>query len=157
MRSLGARRKRLGALAGAVALGALAAPTGAAAYCAWNGVDEGTFDNVVWDAAIEHFTQQEMADILRQIKSRLAPGGIMTGYTIVEKPDGKSHIDHEYEFKSQSDLKQLLVGHFANVRVFETAWKDKYESRRNLYFFASDGALPFDPAWDQATQAVAAQ
>jgi len=103
---------------------------------------QGTFDNVVWDAAIEHFTQQEIGELLAAIKSRLAAGGVLSGYTIVERKEGKSHHEHEYEFKSKEDLQRLLAPHFRNVKVFETI----YPSRHNLYFFAGEGELPFDHA-----------
>jgi len=107
----------------------------------------GEFDNVVWDAAIEHFTQEEMAAILAGIKNRLVPAGTLNGYTLVAKDTGKSLVHHEYEFKSKEELAGILKRHFANVLVIETASHDLFEDRRNLYFFASDGALPFDPGW----------
>jgi SAM-dependent methyltransferase len=43
---------------------------------------EGLFENVVWDAAIEHFTPDEITKILDDIKSRLTDDGILSGYTI---------------------------------------------------------------------------
>jgi 2-polyprenyl-3-methyl-5-hydroxy-6-metoxy-1,4-benzoquinol methylase len=55
---------------------------------------EGCFDNVVWDAAMEHFTCDEIASIMRNIKSRLKPNGIVSGYTLVEKPDKMKQLVH---------------------------------------------------------------
>lgn len=105
---------------------------------------EGEFDNIVWDAAIEHFTETEIDDILKNIKTRLAGGGILSGYSIVERDDGVKHIhQHEYEFKSKEDLLRFFQPHFKNVKVFETI----FPTRHNLYFWASDGVLPFDDAW----------
>lgn len=105
---------------------------------------DGTFDNVVWDAAIEHFTPAEIESIMREIKRRLSADGILSGYTIVEKEDGHKHIhQHEYEFKDMNDLKRFLTPHFKNVRVFETI----YPSRHNLYFWASDAVIPFSEGW----------
>lgn len=104
----------------------------------------GSFDNVVWDAAIEHFTTEEIVKILRDIRKRLIPQkGILSGYTIVEKLEGKSLNQHEYEFKNMTDLKNFLTPHFANVIVFETI----YSERHNLYFWASDGIIPFSANW----------
>ncbi len=104
----------------------------------------GRFDNVVWDAAIEHFTPDEIAKIMASIKSRLTPEGILSGYTLVEKEDGSHHLhQHEYEFHDIEDLARFLRPHFKNVRVFETIFPD----RHNLYFWASDGAVPFDAGW----------
>ncbi|MFX5854734.1 class I SAM-dependent methyltransferase, partial [Acinetobacter baumannii] len=31
---------------------------------------DGAFDNIVWDAAIEHFTQEEIASVMVNIKKR---------------------------------------------------------------------------------------
>ncbi len=98
----------------------------------------GTFDNVIWDAAIEHFTVAEIGTLAIEIKSRLAPGGILSGYTLIEDPE-RRHPDHEIEFRSRADLASLLTPHFANVAVIQT----DYPTRKNLYFFASDGPLPF--------------
>jgi SAM-dependent methyltransferase len=107
----------------------------------------GVFDNIAWDAAIEHFTPAEIAAVLRDIRARLKPGGVLSGYTIVEQATGaKSLSHHEYEFKNKEDLLRFLAPHFAEVTVFETVYPD----RHNLYFWASDGALPFDPGWGRA-------
>jgi SAM-dependent methyltransferase len=109
---------------------------------------EGIFDNIIWDAAIEHFTEEEIDKIMRNIKTRLRPNGVLTGYTIVELPTGeKSLTHHEREFKSKEDLKSFFEPHFKNVKVFETI----YPSRHNLYFYASDGILPFDKDWEHLT------
>lgn len=40
---------------------------------------EGKFGNVIWDAAIEHFTPDEIAKILAGIKLRLTDDGILSG------------------------------------------------------------------------------
>lgn len=112
---------------------------------------EGAFDNVVWDAAIEHFTEEETAQILSNIKARLADGGVLSGYTLVEKHDGSKSLDqHEYEFKSKEDLLRVIAPHFANVTVFETV----YPSRHNLYFWASDAGVPFDDRWPAAIRSI---
>jgi len=108
---------------------------------------EGKYDNVIWDAAIEHFTQEEINGILNAIKMRLKPKGILAGHTICEKKDGKKSLSHhEYEFKNKEDLLRLLRPHFKNVTVFETIYPD----RHNLYFWASDNVLPFSQEWSSA-------
>jgi SAM-dependent methyltransferase len=108
---------------------------------------DGTFDNVVWDAAIEHFTEAEAGRVLADIKRRLTTDGTLSGYTIVEKAEGKSLSHHEYEYKSKEELAAVLKRFFANVMVFENKSIDQFETRHNLYFFASDGQIPFDPKW----------
>jgi SAM-dependent methyltransferase len=107
---------------------------------------QGEFDNILWDAAIEHFTEQEIGALVGGIKSRLRSDGVLSGYTICERDTGKQHPDHEYEFRSKQDLARVFEPHFRNVTVFETIYPD----RHNLYFFASDGALPFASEWPAA-------
>lgn len=104
---------------------------------------KGTFDNIIWDAAIEHFTESEIDSIINNIKSRLKPNGTVAGYTIVESSLGKSLTHHEREFKSKADLLSFFEPHFKHIKVFETI----YPSRHNLYFYASDSILPFDNEW----------
>lgn len=107
----------------------------------------GYFENIVWDAAMEHFTEDEIDNILKNIKNRLTEQGILSGYTIVENLDGIKLLDkHEYEFKCKEDLLRFFTPHFKNVTVFETF----YPTRHNLYFWASDGILPFRSDWPNA-------
>lgn len=102
------------------------------------------YDNILWDAGIAHFTEFEIADLMYNIKARLSPNGILSGYTIVERQHCKSLEQHEYEFKSKEDLVRFFNPHFKNVKVFETI----YPSRHNLFFWVSDSLLPFDQNWD---------
>lgn len=105
---------------------------------------EGTFDNIVWDAAIEHFTPDEIQTLMERIKTRLKQGGVLSGYTIVERSDGKKSLSHhEYEFQSKQDLLRFFTPYFKHVTVFETV----YPERHNLYFWASDETIPFDDTW----------
>lgn len=115
-------------------------------------IPPGPFDTIVWNAAIEHFTKSEIDAILGSIRARLTPEGILCGYTIVERPSGKAHHQHEYEFHSKEELAQTLAPFFPNILVFETYWADFLEDRQNLYFFASHAALPFDSQWQKATR-----
>ena len=112
---------------------------------------QGQFDNVIWDAAIEHFTQEEAYSILEHVKMRLAPGGILSGYTIVRRDDGRKMLSHyEYEFRDKNDLYEALRLHFREVTVFET----RYSDRCNLYFWASDHIVPFARAWPHCRSAA---
>lgn len=107
-----------------------------------NGLPTGTFDNVIWDAAIGHLSEADVESVLRQIKARLGTVGILSGYTN-RAAEQKAHTAHQYEFKSPADLERVLRPHFKNVLV----WQTEYPKRSNLYFFASQGALPFDAEW----------
>jgi SAM-dependent methyltransferase len=53
------------------------------------GPPPGPFDNVVWDAAIEHFTETEIDQIMRELVQRLGSDGILIGYTLTEAADGR--------------------------------------------------------------------
>ena len=108
-------------------------------------IPAGDFDNIVWDAAIEHFTEAEIPLIMSEIKDRLArKKGVLSGYTLVEREDHTKHLhQHEYEFKSKEDLLRFLQPHFKHVTVFETI----YPERHNLYFWASDERVPFATDW----------
>lgn len=102
---------------------------------------DGRFDNVVWDFAfplVRYFTSDEIAAILRNIKRRLPSEGVLSGYTEAER-DG--------QFRQLADLRAFLAPHFANVRVFETY----SPGRHNLYFWASDGPVPFQDGWQAAS------
>jgi hypothetical protein len=110
---------------------------------------EGSFDNIIWDTAMEHFTPTEICTLMTDIKKRLAPNGILSGHTMAEGADGKKALPHhEYEFKSKEDLLGFFAPHFRNVKVFETIYPD----RHNLYFWASDGIVPFMSEWKSATK-----
>ena len=99
------------------------------------------FDAVIWDTAIEHFTEEEISSIMGTLKKVMSEGAILTGHTLKEEDDGSYHLhQHEREFKSKEDLAQFFEPYFKNVFVFETIHPD----RHNYYFYASDSALPFD-------------
>ncbi|HYM56175.1 MAG TPA: class I SAM-dependent methyltransferase [Solirubrobacteraceae bacterium] len=104
-------------------------------------IPEGPFDNVVWDAAIHHFTAPQVAVILSSVHRSLAPDGVLSGYTVIEPDDSYSYT--HLRFTDPQPLADLLAGEFAHVTVLETP----DALRRNLHFFASDAreALPFEP------------
>lgn len=97
--------------------------------------------NIIWDAAIEHFTESEIFSIMKDIKNSLTPDGIVSGYTVLQRKDGKKHLEHhEREFASKEDLRNFFSPYFKNVHIIETHYPD----RTNLYFYASDAELPLD-------------
>jgi hypothetical protein len=94
----------------------------------------GAVCNIVWDAAIEHFTEKKIDTIMGAIVERLGADGILSGYTLTEDKTGKkSNALHEYEFKDKEDLRRFFTPHFKFVRVWDTI----YPTRHNLYFVAS--------------------
>ena len=106
-----------------------------------NEFPEGLYDNVIWDAAIEHFTADEIKEIMPNIKKALRDNGVLSGHTIMESITGVKHLhQHEYEFHDKEDLLQFLKPWFNKVHVFTT----HYDDRINLYFYATDSSLPFE-------------
>jgi SAM-dependent methyltransferase len=105
----------------------------------------GRFENIVWDFAfplVQYFEPAQVDGILRLIRERLAPEGVLSGYTLAlhDEPAG---TQGGYEFRRLEDLRAFLQPHFRQVVVFETL----YPTRRNFYFWASDGCLPMTRDW----------
>jgi len=100
---------------------------------------DGPFDNVVWDSALHHFTKGETLEILALVKERLAPRGVLSGYTEVEDIP---YAFRKVDFRGKADVAELLGQAFRHVMVIETP----DPQRTNLYFFASDSkdSLPLD-------------
>jgi ubiquinone/menaquinone biosynthesis C-methylase UbiE len=92
------------------------------------------FDVVTWDGAIEHFSLDQIRRILSKcVKVMRRPQGVLNGYTLISREPAMSHPDHQYEFRSAEDLKQILMEFFPFVGTTETV----YPERHNLYFRAA--------------------
>jgi SAM-dependent methyltransferase len=108
---------------------------------------EGRFTNVIWDAGLEYLERAEIAQVVEGLRARLLPGGVFSGHTVVETPgEDKARTQHRHQFKSKEDLLAFLATSFANATVFEAPG----EAPRALYFWASDGVVPFSPEWAPA-------
>jgi len=105
------------------------------------GLPEGQYDNVVWDSAIHHFSEAEVRAILGFAHARLAHGGVLSGYTVIEP--GAAYAYARTTFARPEDLAELLKHEFPHVAILQTP----DALRQNLYFFASDvtESLPFGP------------
>ena len=98
----------------------------------------GQFDNVVWDAALEYFTEQEISELMHSVKERLGQSGVLSGQAILLRSRA---LEHSHIFSAPEDLVRFLKPHFRNVRLIET----RYPSRHSLYFYASDSGLQVLP------------
>jgi SAM-dependent methyltransferase len=99
------------------------------------GLPDGSFDNIIWDAAVAYFTEAEIASILQAISRRLGADGILCGFTLAsDLADGDKYVEaHEREFRDADDIRGFFAPYFANIFVWETTHPD----RRNLYFACS--------------------
>jgi SAM-dependent methyltransferase len=112
-------------------------------------IPKGEYDAIIWDGAIHYFTPEQIQSLLVELRTRLKPGGILAGWTLGAAREA-TDCHHQYAFRSKQDLLRFLTPHFVNATVYESVWEDKpgilaATRRDNLYFFASDGPLPFDP------------
>jgi hypothetical protein len=92
------------------------------------------FDVVLFNAAIEHFTEQDLEKIFSYIKSNINTESVVFGYTLVEKNNEDSFDHHLQFFSNLDDLNSKINKFFINVKCFESIDAD----RHNLYFIASD-------------------
>ena len=103
-----------------------------------SGLPEGPFDNIVWDAAMDYLTPAEIEKLLTEIVHLLGRTGVVSGYAVRERDDGrKSNAYQEFQFKDKDDLRRFLAPHFAHVKVWETI----HPTRHNLYFAASQSPI----------------
>jgi hypothetical protein len=107
-------------------------------------IPKNTYTNIIWDAAIEHFSPEDIHSILKRYIKYLEPSGILSGYTIQEKESGiLQHSDHLCEMRNKEHLASFFTPYFKNVLILET-----FSSERvNYYFFASNGPLPLTPGY----------
>lgn len=95
------------------------------------------FDLILFNAAIEHFDQKDLAKIFDQLKPMSSIDTIVFGYTLVEKNDENKFDHHKQFFRGKEDLKNKILPFYANVKCYESIDAD----RHNLYFIASDNFL----------------
>jgi SAM-dependent methyltransferase len=101
----------------------------------------GPFDNVIWDSALTHFSEDDLQRILARVRGVLAPGGVLSGQVDYE-PGG----DYSYAMLTLPDassLARVLAGAFPHIYIRQSP----DGPRTNYYFFCSGRreALPFSP------------
>lgn len=72
-----------------------------------------SYDVIVFDGAIGHFSREGSAAVLEKISSALAPGGVFCGSESI----GLEGQDHLQIFHTVGDLRALLKEQFGSVRV----------------------------------------
>jgi len=87
------------------------------------------YDTVVFFAAIEHFTCEEIHHLLDKIVQVLAPNGLLLGSTLLFGKGGNA--EHAIEFETVGELESLLAPHFGQVTTWTTVWN---QWRTEVYF-----------------------
>jgi 2-polyprenyl-3-methyl-5-hydroxy-6-metoxy-1,4-benzoquinol methylase len=72
-----------------------------------------SYDVIIFDGAIGHFTRDGSATVLRKISSALEPGGVFCGSESI----GSEGLDHLQVFHTCDDLRSLLREQFKHVRL----------------------------------------
>jgi hypothetical protein len=66
---------------------------------------------------------------------------------VAESANAPQLPTHETHFQGIEHLGGVLKRYFKSVRVFERLHSTISPPRHNLFFYASDGPLPFDQEW----------
>ena len=104
---------------------------------------KGPFDVAIWTPTIFAYSPDEVDGLMAQLRELMHAKGRLCGFTAVEaQRPGEGILWHDLP-----SLGARLKKHFANVQVFERAHTTVQPPRTNMYFFASDGSLPFDKDW----------
>lgn len=101
-------------------------------------VKKGKFTNIIWDASIAYFNNEEIEQIMFSIKKCLFEDGVVSGQTIIEE-DHENFSLNINKFSSLEEIEAFFSPWFKHVYVFETVYSD----RHNAFFYASDGLVPF--------------
>jgi SAM-dependent methyltransferase len=104
---------------------------------------EGPFDVVVWTPSIFAYTVDEVHGLMEKLRRVISKNAHLCGWTAVETNERGPEILW-YDMKS---LAERLKQHFKNVCAFERVHPTIQPPRHELFFFASDGILPFDAEW----------
>jgi len=108
-----------------------------------NGLPEGPFDLVIWTPSIFAYGIADVNVLLTRVRGVLKKNALLCGFTFVEAEKAGDDVLW-YDPRS---IGARLKGHFANVRVLERTHVTIEPARQVMFFYASDGYLPFDAEW----------
>jgi 2-polyprenyl-3-methyl-5-hydroxy-6-metoxy-1,4-benzoquinol methylase len=93
------------------------------------------YDVVTWFEGIEHFSEEQIFQILKKIRSALNGQGRLIGSTpLVSQPGKPGNRQHDREFSSQEDIADVLKMTFGRIRTWATA----HPGRVTCYFQCSE-------------------
>ena len=94
---------------------------------------EDGYTNVIWDASMNFFSENELIQIIKSIKDSLAvAGGILSGCAVIDNREQKWN-EYKFLFKSDNDLKRFLNVFFKKVKIIYNGDIESY-----AYFWATD-------------------
>lgn len=109
---------------------------------------DGLFDVVVWTPTIVAYTPEEVHAFMPRLRDVMRPGAHLCGFTCIET----SHKGSDVLWYDMQSLAERLKRYFQNVRAFERVHPTVQAPRHELFFFASDGILPFDTEWQHGVR-----
>ncbi len=104
---------------------------------------DGPFDVVVWTPTIFAYTPDEVHTLMQRLREVMAKDARLCGFTCIEAVHGGPDV----LWHDMKSLAERLKRYFKNVRAFERVHPTVKPPRHELYFFASEGPLPFDAEW----------
>ncbi len=104
---------------------------------------DGPFDVVVWTPTIFAYAVDDVHTLMQRLHEVMASNARLSGFTCIEAARGGPDV----LWHDMKSLAERLRLYFKNVRAFERAHPTIQPPRHELYFYASDGPLPFDPEW----------
>ena len=96
----------------------------------------GEFTNVIWDAGIGYFNDEERNILLEKIKCSLSETGILTGFTI--QAGVMTHNMYKYLPASKQELVGWLNKQFNFVLVLEKNLNPRNPGEKGYFFAASN-------------------
>ena len=103
----------------------------------------GPFDVVIWTPTIFAYTPDEVDTFMQRLREVISKDARLCGFTCIEA----NHAGPGILWHDMNSLAERLKRFFNNVRAFERVHPTVRPPRHELYFFASDGPLPFDAEW----------
>jgi len=103
-------------------------------------VPDETYDNIIWDASLYMFSNEELAQVVENCHGSLSSDGIMSGHAAYDFNPKMPEVPQAIAL-----FEGILKRFFKNVKVNINTTN----TRLNMHFYASDDMLPFDSDWQQ--------
>ena len=103
----------------------------------------GVFDTVVWSPTIFAYTPNDVDILMQRLRNFMSENARLCGWTYVEIDHGGPGV----LWHDMNSLADRLKRYFKNVRALERVHTTIQPVRHALFFYASDGILPFDTQW----------